>query len=86
MIAYVVDNLGPWNWIILGLVLMGLELVRPGYLFFWLGSSAVLTGLLGWLFGSPWQAQVLMFVLLAVVDVVLWRMTRRRKLARCGAE
>ena len=25
MIAYVVDNLGPWSWIILGLVLMGLE-------------------------------------------------------------
>ena len=56
MIAYFVDNLGPWSWIILGLVLMGLELVAPGAFLVWLGLAAVLTGLIDWAFGLSWQA------------------------------
>ena len=30
-------SLGTWNWLIFGVVLMGLELVVPGVFLFWLG-------------------------------------------------
>ena len=37
-------SLGTWNWLIFGLVLMGLELLAPGVFLFWLGLAALLVG------------------------------------------
>jgi inner membrane protein len=77
MIDYIV-GLGPWSWIILGLVLMGLELAAPGVFFLWLGLAAMLTGVLDWAFGLSWQAAFLVFAILSVGAVVLGRMITRR--------
>ena len=44
-------TLGTWNWLILGLLLMGVELLAPGVFMFWLGLAALLVGLLS--FVSP---------------------------------
>ena len=37
-------TLGTWNWLIFGLLLMGLELLVPGVFLFWLGLAALLVG------------------------------------------
>ncbi|HEX2728090.1 MAG TPA: NfeD family protein [Beijerinckiaceae bacterium] len=77
MIEYVLDNLGPWSWIILGLVLMGLELLAPGVFLMWLGLAAVLTGLVDWAFGLSWQAATLLFAVLSVVTMLVGRAVSR---------
>ena len=79
MIRYVIDNLGPWSWIILGLVLMGLELVAPGAFLLWLGLAAVLTGLVDWAFGLSWQAAALVFAVLSVGAVLIGRAVTRSR-------
>jgi membrane protein implicated in regulation of membrane protease activity len=77
MIAYVINNLGPWTWIILGLVLMGLELVAPGAFLLWLGLAAMLTGLIDWVFSLSWQAAALVFAVLSVGAVLVGRAVTR---------
>jgi inner membrane protein len=77
MIPYFIDHLGPWSWIILGLVLMGLELAAPGAFLLWLGLAAVLTGLIDWAFGLSWQMAALVFAGLSVVAVLIGRAVTR---------
>ncbi|GKS60307.1 hypothetical protein YTPLAS18_38340 [Nitrospira sp.] len=64
-----------WYWMVLGLILMGLELATPGgfYLFFF-GLSALVVGALGGidLSGPDWM-QWLLFSVLAVVSLLLFR-------------
>ena len=63
-----------WQWWILGLVLVILEVFAPGAFLIWIGISAGLVGLLV-LFvpGVPWQLQVLMFGAFSVATVLGWR-------------
>jgi inner membrane protein len=71
--------LGTWNWLILGLVLMALELIAPGVFLFWLGLAALLVGLLSFVIHPSWQLQLLMFAAFAVAAVPLWRRIARQK-------
>jgi hypothetical protein len=70
--------LGSWNWLIVGFILMGLELLAPGVFLFWLGLAAMLTGLLALAIEPPWQAQILLFALFTAAAVPLWRRVARR--------
>jgi membrane protein implicated in regulation of membrane protease activity len=78
MVSSALNTLGPWAWIILGLALMGLELLAPGVFFLWLGLAALLTGLIDWGFGLSWQASALSFAVLSVVAVLAGRAITRR--------
>jgi inner membrane protein len=73
MIGEVVRQLGPWVWIIAGLILLGLELLAPGVFLVWFGVAALITGLFAFLTDFGWQTDVLVFVVLAVVAVVIGR-------------
>jgi hypothetical protein len=73
-LADLIANLGYWNWMFAGLILVSLETVIPGVHFLWFGLSAVLVGIvaflaaalgLGDVFSLPWQ-----LVLFAVISVV----------------
>jgi inner membrane protein len=80
MVSSALNSLGAWTWIILGLALMGLELLAPGVFFVWLGLAAILTGLLDWTFDLSWQASSLCFAILSVFTVFAGRaLTRRRE-------
>jgi membrane protein implicated in regulation of membrane protease activity len=79
MIASLVENLGPWSWIVLGLVLMGLELAAPGAFLLWLGLAAVLTGIVDWALGLSWQAAALVFAVLSVGAVLVGRAVTRHR-------
>jgi len=72
-------SLGTWNWLIFGLILMGLELLTPGVFLFWLGLAAFLVGLLSFALDPAWQMQILMFAVFAVAAVPLWRRMARAK-------
>ena len=77
--ADVLQSLGAWSWMVLGLVLMGLELLAPGVFLIWLGLAAVLTGLLDAALGLSWQTALLVFAALAVVAVVSGRLLTRAR-------
>lgn len=66
-------SLGAWNWLILGIALMVLELLAPGIFLFWLGLAALVTGLLAFAIDASWQIQILAFALLTIAAVPLWR-------------
>ena len=77
--ADILVTLGTWNWLIFGVLLMGLELLAPGVFMFWLGLSAFLVGLLSFVVTPPWQLQLLLFAAFAVAAVPLWRRIARQK-------
>jgi membrane protein implicated in regulation of membrane protease activity len=71
-------SLGPWNWFILGVVLLALEIMVSGTFILWLGVSAILVGLISFAIDWSWQAQAATFAVLAVVSVVVWWRIGRR--------
>lgn len=78
MLDWAINELGPWNWMVLGLVLLVLELVVPGVFLLWIGIAALLTGTLSLQLWDAafwtWHAQALTFLALAVASVVVGRM------------
>ena len=68
--------LGVWNWAVLGLVLLFLELVTPGVFLIWIGFAALVTSLIaftGLSFVESWQIQLLLFMVLSVIFVLIGR-------------
>jgi membrane protein implicated in regulation of membrane protease activity len=74
MLKSIIDTLGPWTWIVAGLILLVLEVVLPGTFFLWFGVSAVVVGIVALIFPAlAWQAEVIGFLVLAVVLVIVGR-------------
>jgi membrane protein implicated in regulation of membrane protease activity len=64
---------GPWNWLILAVILLALEAVLPGVYFAWFGIAAVLVGLIGIVTDLAWQWQLVVFAVLSVASVFVAR-------------
>jgi inner membrane protein len=73
MILQVIEQLGPWSWMVFGLVLLALEIVVPGNVFVWFGAAALLTGVLALFTHFGWQVELIVFVVLAIVLVIAGR-------------
>lgn len=75
MIIQTLAEIGPWNWVILGAILLVLELLVPGVFLLWIGIAAILTGALSLqLWGMAfwaWQIQVLVFLVLSIIAAVI---------------
>lgn len=69
------DQLGPWTWIIVGLVLLVLEIfvAVPGSLFLFTGVAALVVGASALLFDWAWQFQLAGFAVLSAVLVIYGR-------------
>ena len=68
-----------WNWMLLGVALMAIEAIVPGFFFLWMGVAALLVGLaLTVLPDMGWSYQVMLFALLSVGSIVAWRLRLRR--------
>jgi len=60
-----------WHWWILALALIIVEMVAPGFFLMWIGGAAAVTGLVTMIAPSlPWQAQFVLFGVLAIASVV----------------
>lgn len=69
------DSIDFWHWFILGALLIILEVFAPGAFFLWMGVAAGVVGLILWI--SPdvgWEMQLLIFAVISVVSIALWRM------------
>lgn len=86
MIRSAIVELGPWTWWILGLVLLGLEILVPGVFLLWVGLAAIVVGALSFALWETaawtWQVQLLVFAVLAVAAVIIGR----KVLARSGGD
>ncbi|WP_394706268.1 NfeD family protein [Breoghania sp.] len=65
LFATIIGHLGPWSWHILGLLLLGLEILAPGTFFLWFGVSALIVGTLAIFVDLSWQVEVVIFVVIA---------------------
>ncbi|TPK75442.1 NfeD family protein [Mesorhizobium sp. B2-4-15] len=72
MIDHIVSELGPWNWMVLGFVLLVVEVVAPGFFMLWIGIAALIVGAASLLIWDAaiwsWQVQVLVFLVLSLVS------------------
>lgn len=77
MIADIVAELGPWNWMVLGFILLTFEIAAPGVFLLWIGIAAIIVGALSLLLWDAafwvWQLQVVLFLVLSVVCALLGR-------------
>ena len=63
-----------WGWLVVALVVSAVELIAPVTYFLWIGAAAAVTALV--VFVVPdlsWQAQSVIFSVLAVASVILSR-------------
>lgn len=72
-------SFGSWGWIVIGLVLVGGEMLAPGVFLLWLGLAALLTGAVVGLTGLAWQGAWLVFAGLAVACVLIGRAVSRHR-------
>ncbi len=56
-----IDGLGGWAWLIFGAILLGLELLLPGFFLIWFGVAAAIVGVSVLVFDISWAWQLLMF-------------------------
>lgn len=80
----ILSQLTAWHWLILGVVLLGAELLTGSTYILWPAVSALAVGIL--LFIAPgmgWELQMLLFFLLSVTTLVLGR-THLQKLVKGG--
>ncbi|TCL91875.1 hypothetical protein C8J38_105180 [Rhizobium sp. PP-WC-2G-219] len=77
MVARVIEELGPWAWWVLGLVLLAAEIFVPGVFLVWIGMAAIVTGALALIFWNldffGWHVQLPLFAILSVVSVLVGR-------------
>jgi hypothetical protein len=78
MLAWIA-SFGGWSWVVLGLVLIGGEMLAPGVFLIWLGLAALVTGVVVGATGMAWQGAALVFAALCVVSVLAGRGLTRRK-------
>ena len=56
-----------WHWWVLGLVLVVVEMVAPGFFLLWIGLAAGVTGLILFIVpGMGWEVQFVLFGVLAL--------------------
>ncbi|MEO5349467.1 MAG: NfeD family protein [Magnetococcus sp. YQC-3] len=76
-------NLNHWHWGILAVGLTLLELALPRSIFLWLGMAAgIVSGLLFLFPGMGWVLEVVLFLLIVLVSVGLFRTVLPRPVAR----
>lgn len=67
------SSLGAWNWLVLGGVLIGLEIVVSGVFLIWFGLAALIVGAIALGIDISWQVQFLLFAALSLTAVILSR-------------
>ncbi|GAB5510240.1 MAG: NfeD family protein [Hyphomicrobiales bacterium] len=66
-------QLGDWTWIVIGLALLGLEVLVPGSFFMWLGLAALGVGAVAFFFDASWHVELLLFGVLALAFIIAGR-------------
>lgn len=74
-----ISTLSWWHWIVAAVVLAALETLVPGAVAMWFAVSAGVVGLLMVLVPVPWQIQWILFAVLGLVALMVYRTYFRRQ-------
>lgn len=67
-----------WYWWVFATALIILEIMVPGTFFLWMSISAIAVGGIVWLMpGIEWEWQLLLFAILSITSIFLWRIRQR---------
>lgn len=83
MLAFA-QSLDWWHWWIAAAVLAALETFLPGALAIWFAAAALVVGGLLLLVPIPWQLQLVLFGVLGVAALMIWRKVRRPEAPESG--
>lgn len=64
-------DVGPYHWLALAAILIGLEMVMPTQYLIWPGIAAAITGLVSFVVALGWVSELAIFAVLSVVLVVV---------------
>ena len=68
------DQIVYWHWLVLGVLLIGAEMLDGSGHLIWLGISALVVGLIHWAVpGMPWIAQILLFAAISIISIYSWK-------------
>jgi len=67
-----------YGFFLVALVLFAVEAVRPGRFALWLGFAAFLTGFVASVARWPWPAELVAFVVFALLLIPCWRRYERK--------
>ena len=68
-----------WHWWVFGIALIILELFAPGAFFMWMGIAAGIVGVAMFVVpGMDWETQWIIFAVLSVASIVVWRMVAKK--------
>jgi len=74
------ETLQYWHWLILGLILLGLEVLVVGAFFLWFGVAAIIVGIAALSFPALlWPGQILVWAILSVTTAAGWQIYSRQK-------
>lgn len=73
MILEAANGLGPWAWFILGLILLGAEILVAGSFLLWFGIAAIVVGANALLISWSWQIELVAFAVLSIVFLLVGR-------------
>ena len=72
-----------WNWWVIAVFLIGIEIFAPGAVFLWMGIAAAIVGFVLLAFPETgWQVQLLIFAGVSLVSIPLWRYVLRDRFAK----
>jgi membrane protein implicated in regulation of membrane protease activity len=68
-----------WQWWVLGVIFVILEVFSPGAFFVWMGIAAGVVGAVLMIApGISWEYQILIFAGFSVISIVLWRQYQKK--------
>lgn len=75
MVAQIIAELGPWTWMLVGLLLLVGEALIPGVFLIWFGLAGVAVGAVTLVFFADtqwwsWQVQLVLFGVLSLIFVI----------------
>lgn len=63
-----------WHWWVLAVLLLGIEILAPGFFFLWLSLSGFVVGSILLLFPSTsLEIQLLFFATFSIISILIWR-------------
>ena len=72
MLEWLNSHIVYWHWIVLGLCLATAEMMLFSFVLLWFGVSAIIVGLLVWIFPMIFSLQIMIWILLSILIICMW--------------
>lgn len=80
MLEETLSGIAYYDWLLLALFILIVEMLTGTFYLFWLGLAALATGALQFFIPSlSWQAQLVVFSLVSVVSMIAWTKYAKKK-------